>query len=333
MKNFPRISIVTPSFNQGKFIEQTIQSVLDQNYPNLEFIIIDGGSQDNTVEIIRKYEKHIAFWISEPDKGQTHALNKGFAKCTGEVFNWLNSDDYLAPNSLQLIGEAFQNPKVDVFSGKVNNFFDDSELTWQEQTEIIPNQKYLTLVKKCNRQPGTFFRKSKLEQIFPLPDQLNFLMDQFMWYSFILLHDIDGIHSNDEILVHFRRHSNSKTMSNNSNFRLGYNDQFFDELNSIFNFFHNEFEDVLNKFCSKELKVINHDILNCIQFDKEKLMYLYLVELLKSAYFREEYPLMKSTFKNLKISRMVNANFLSFIELFIKAYFNKEIKLIKKILS
>jgi glycosyltransferase involved in cell wall biosynthesis len=96
MIHLPKISIVTPSFNQGMFLEKTILSVLEQGYPNLEYIIIDGGSSDNSVEIIKKYEKHLAYWESEPDQGQSHAINKGFERATGEIFGWLNSDDWYA---------------------------------------------------------------------------------------------------------------------------------------------------------------------------------------------------------------------------------------------
>jgi glycosyltransferase involved in cell wall biosynthesis len=93
----PKISIVNPTYNQGEYIEETIQSVLDQNYPNLKYIIMDGGSTDNTVDIINKYEKQLTYWESQPDKGQAHASNKGLNYCTGEIFNWLNPDNYLTP--------------------------------------------------------------------------------------------------------------------------------------------------------------------------------------------------------------------------------------------
>jgi glycosyltransferase involved in cell wall biosynthesis len=113
---FPKISIVTPSFNQGDFIEETILSVLNQNYPNLEYIIIDGGSTDQTVEIIKKYESKLTYWVSEPDNGQGNAINKGFRKATGDLFGWINSDDYYTPNSFLKLAEAF-NPNYEFYYG------------------------------------------------------------------------------------------------------------------------------------------------------------------------------------------------------------------------
>ncbi len=100
MKVYPKISIVTPSYNQGQYLEKTIESILSQNYPNLELIIIDGGSTDESINILRRYENRISFWVSEPDNGQADAINKGLKKTTGEIFNWLNSDDYLEPGAL-----------------------------------------------------------------------------------------------------------------------------------------------------------------------------------------------------------------------------------------
>jgi glycosyltransferase involved in cell wall biosynthesis len=105
---YPKISIVIPSYNQGKYLEETILSVINQNYPNLEYVIIDDGSTDNSVEIIKKYEKYLTYWVSEKDNGQSDAINKGLKKCTGEIFNWLNSDDYLETNALFKIAEAYK---------------------------------------------------------------------------------------------------------------------------------------------------------------------------------------------------------------------------------
>ena len=99
--NYPKISIVMPCYNHAEFIEKSILSVLNQNYPNIELIIIDGGSTDGTVEIIKKYKQYIAFWISEKDQGQSDALNKGFKHCTGEIYGWLNSDDIYLPNAFK----------------------------------------------------------------------------------------------------------------------------------------------------------------------------------------------------------------------------------------
>ena len=106
--NYPKISIVTPSYNQGQYIEETILSVLGQRYPNLEYMIYDAESTDNTVEVIQRYENELTYWVSEKDKGQADAINKGFANSTGEILMWLNSDDILMPNVLQFIAEQYQ---------------------------------------------------------------------------------------------------------------------------------------------------------------------------------------------------------------------------------
>jgi glycosyltransferase involved in cell wall biosynthesis len=105
---FPSISIVTPSYNQGQYLEQTICSVLDQGYPNLQYLVIDGGSTDNSVEIIKKYAKHLDYWESEKDKGQMDALNKGVRRSKGEIFGFINSDDYLYPKALERVAETWE---------------------------------------------------------------------------------------------------------------------------------------------------------------------------------------------------------------------------------
>src|SRR6266404_3514026 len=115
----PRITVVTPSYNQAKFVEATIQSVLDQGYPNLEYIIMDGGSKDGSVEIIRRYEKHLAYWVSEKDNGPSDAIGKGFARSTGSILAYLNSDDLYMPGSLKAIADAMSDPNVDVAYGNM----------------------------------------------------------------------------------------------------------------------------------------------------------------------------------------------------------------------
>lgn len=103
----PRITIVTPSFNQGRFLDQTIRSVLDQGYPNLEYMVVDGGSTDDSVEVIKRYADRITWWVSEKDKGQSHALNKGFARATGDIYGYINSDDFLYPGALRCVADTW----------------------------------------------------------------------------------------------------------------------------------------------------------------------------------------------------------------------------------
>ena len=115
---WPRLSIVTPSYNQAEFVEATIRSVLLQGYPNLEYLVVDGGSTDGSVEIIERYAPWLSYWVSEPDRGQSHAINKGLARCTGEVFNWVNSDDLLAPGALAEVARLWSSTRAALLVGR-----------------------------------------------------------------------------------------------------------------------------------------------------------------------------------------------------------------------
>jgi glycosyltransferase involved in cell wall biosynthesis len=210
MKVYPKISIVTPSFNQGQFIEETILSVLNQNYPNLEYIIIDGGSTDNTVEIIKKYENQLNYWVSESDKGQAHAINKGLTHCNGEIFNWLNSDDYLEPDSLFKIAAAFEDQKYQIVAGKVRTFSVTNE-------EIIPNQKLTAKglmiwapgVKFV--QPGVWMRRNLLEKCGGIDQQFHYAFDWDVYIRY--LYFFPEVKEVADVFVHFRLHEDSKTES------------------------------------------------------------------------------------------------------------------------
>ena len=117
MQSYPKISVITPSFNSAPFLESAIRSVLEQRYPNLEFIVIDGGSTDGSVDTLRHYHSALTYWVSEPDAGQYAAINRGFSQATGDILCWLNADDLLLPNALNIIAEIFTLfPSVDWLS-------------------------------------------------------------------------------------------------------------------------------------------------------------------------------------------------------------------------
>jgi glycosyltransferase involved in cell wall biosynthesis len=212
--SLPKISIITPSFNQGQFIEQTIVSIIEQNYPNLEIIIIDGGSKDNTLEVIKKYEPYITYWISEPDKGQSHAINKGLERCTGDIVNWLNSDDWLEPGALFKVAEIFKaNPEISVVSGYENHVWNNGEIIIREGTVL--KESLEETIEFCQiAQPSTFFRLKEFKQITPVPEDMHFIMDGELWVRFLLLFGQQNFYKLKEPVVNFRFHENSKTVSN-----------------------------------------------------------------------------------------------------------------------
>ena len=175
---WPKISVVTPSYNQAQFIEETIRSVLLQGYPNLEFIIIDGSSTDNTLEIIKKYEPWITYWVSEPDRGQSHAINKGIVKATGAILFWLNSDDLVLPGAFERVAKNFMdNPETKMVIGQVKVI--DAQAN--EISELISDfttwEDLVTSPYNKVRQVSTFFARSLFDECGLINEGIEIAMD------------------------------------------------------------------------------------------------------------------------------------------------------------
>jgi glycosyltransferase involved in cell wall biosynthesis len=184
--NFPKISIVTPNFNQAKYLEQTILSVLDQAYPNLEYLIIDGGSTDGSVEIIKKYESRLAYWVSEPDKGLYDAVKKGFDKSTGDIMAWINSDDMYHRNAFFSVSEIFQTFQQTDWIMGLPTFYDEKGRAistgafkrWSKYDYFCGEYKWI-------QQESVFWRRSLWEKVSAdFRTDLRYAGDLVLWTLF-----------------------------------------------------------------------------------------------------------------------------------------------------
>ena len=173
----PRISIVTPSYNQAPFLEDTLRSVVSQDYPRTEHIVVDGGSTDGSVEIIRRYAPHLRSWVSERDRGQSHAINKGLAQATGDVLTWLNSDDTYLPGALDEVGRFFaRHPDVDLVYG--DYVYTDAGGRPMRRRHVFDTISYESLLyHDYLGQPAVFFRRSLFDKVGPLDESLHYCMD------------------------------------------------------------------------------------------------------------------------------------------------------------
>jgi glycosyltransferase involved in cell wall biosynthesis len=212
---WPRISIVTPSYNQGQFIEETIRSVLLQGYPDLQYMIIDGGSTDHSVKIIKKYEPWLDYWVSEQDRGQSHAINKGFCRSTGVLLGWLNSDDVLLPSALATVAMALQLPGEQVLIAGTAEYRDVSgtRCTWVHNRIPETFADVFLHFDTYFAQPSVFFTRQALQCAGVLREDLHYTMDLDLWLRMAQHARITLV---NQRLSWIRDHKDAKTWRDNA---------------------------------------------------------------------------------------------------------------------
>ncbi len=208
MKTLPRISIVTPSYNQAPFLEQTMRSILDQGYPNLEYIVMDGGSTDGSAEIIGRHAERLAHWVSAPDDGQADAIRHGFEWATGEILGWVNSDDVLLPGSLEHVALHFRrHPEADFLAGGFVSIDEQGHVTWCTWP-VTPTLERLLLVGFYVGQPACFWTRRAYDRVGGIDSAFRFGMDGDLFLR--ILHQGKAI-STTRLLACFRSHRASKS--------------------------------------------------------------------------------------------------------------------------
>ena len=208
MNKNPLISIITPSFNQGEYIEDTIKSVVSQNYPNIEYIIVDGSSTDETLDILKKYKKKIR-WISEKDNGQADAVNKGIKLTKGEIVAWLNSDDILLPDAVNRIANFFsRNHEVMMVYGKCYYIDQVGEIIGKYPTEEFSFEKLARF--NFISQPSTFFKRNAFYDVGGLNSGLHYSLDYDLWIRISARFKVKYL---SEFLSGYRLHETSKTVA------------------------------------------------------------------------------------------------------------------------
>ncbi len=208
--NLPLVSIVTPSYKQARFLESTIRSVLEQDYPRLEYIIVDGGSTDGSVDIIQRYADRLAWWVSEKDKGQTDAINKGFAHAKGDILAWLNSDDTYQPHAITEAVEFLQtHPDAGMVYGDTNFIDENGRIIGRfraAQTDLRRlRQGYVHIP-----QQASFWRAHLWKQVGPLDPSFYFAMDYDLW---VRLAALAPLQYTPQLWANFRLHTQGKTIA------------------------------------------------------------------------------------------------------------------------
>lgn len=198
------ISVITPSFNQGRYLEQTIESVLGQQYPRIEHIVVDGGSKDDTVSVLERYP-HLK-WVSEPDRGQADALNKGLQMATGDLVGWVNSDDFYEKGAFHRVSQVFQDESVQWVVGDVTNYYNDGTHIYLRSENVT--SEALMRDPDLVRQPGVFFRRELLTAVGGWDPGLHMVMDLDLWIRLARIQPPRMVH---ERLAYFRIHPEQKT--------------------------------------------------------------------------------------------------------------------------
>ena len=205
----PRITVVTPSYNQARYLEATMRSVLEQDYENIEYIVIDGGSDDGSRAIIEQYADRLAYWVSEPDKGQTDAINKGFAQAKGEILAWLNSDDTYQPGAISAAVAFLQaHHEVGLVYGDANFIDEHGRVIGQfpaAQTDLARLRRGYVHIP----QQAAFWRAELWQQVGPLDPSFYFAMDYDLW---VRLAGVGKVHYHPRPWANFRLHSDAKTI-------------------------------------------------------------------------------------------------------------------------
>ncbi len=216
----PRITVVTPSYNQASFLERTLKSVLDQGYPNLEHIVIDGGSTDGSVEIIKQYASRLAYWVSEPDRGQAHAINKGLQRATGEWVAWQNSDDLYLPGCFERVAAAARkHPKASLIIGDMQ-LIDADDRVLREQRYVRPTYGALVAEGMVLTNQAAFWRRDLHMRIGWLDESLHYGFD-YEWFLRLLQYDGHAVHI-PKILGALRYHADTKTSQHGQRFTEEY---------------------------------------------------------------------------------------------------------------
>jgi len=207
--SYPRITVVTPNFNHARFLRQTIESVLAQDYPNLEYLVIDGGSTDGSVEIIQEFAPRISYWVSEPDRGQTDAIRKGFARASGEILGWLNSSDWYLPGALHAVASLFRRRSIQGVMGDSYLVDEGGRVLWRERSFALDTGSLVYEDCLWIPQPAILWSRELYERSGGLDISLRYCMDRDL---LIRLASLGSFAPLSRVLACFRMHPDSKSL-------------------------------------------------------------------------------------------------------------------------